>query len=132
VSGGWCRDGDAIVWALTVPAHARAEVHIPGLAVVEVGAGKHEWTTPTEAPPEEPTVTLWSPVADIVDSPRSYAAVMGVLDAHDTNLAEQVRRRTDWTLRTPLAAALFSVPPPVLDEIAAALDALARSQSHTR
>ncbi len=61
-------------------------------------------------------------IADIVAHPDAYAAVMGVLEAHDRQLADNVRRRTDWTLRTPLGAALFGVPGQIVEDIAAALN----------
>ena len=76
---------------------------------------------PARAAVDNGHVTLWSPIADIVAHPEAYAELMSVLEAHDRQLADNVRRRTDWTLRTPLGAALFGVPGHIVGEIAAAL-----------
>jgi hypothetical protein len=70
---------------------------------------------------------MWSPVAEVVDHLPAYNAMMDVLIAHDPALAEQVRKRTDWTTKTPLAAALFSVPPHVTENITKAITDLAIS-----
>ena len=121
IAGGWRRDGESVVWTLDVPAHSRADVQIPGVEPAEVGPGRHSWTTFVPTAHDNGHVMLWSPIADIVAQPVAYGAVMSVLEAHDRQLADNVRRRTDWTLRTPLGAALFGVPGDVVEEIAAAL-----------
>ncbi|MFS0735064.1 family 78 glycoside hydrolase catalytic domain [Microbacterium sp. 1P10UB] len=122
IAGGWRRDGDCVVWTLDVPAHARAEVSIPGVEAAEVGPGHHSWITSARTVVSTGHVMLWSPIADIVAHPGAYAVVMGVLEAHDRDLADNVRRRTDWTMGTPLGAALFGVPADVVEAIAAALN----------
>jgi alpha-L-rhamnosidase len=122
--GGWARVDGAVVWSLAVPAHARAIVELPGGEPIEVGPGRHTWTTEEAAQPASLEVSVWSPVAEIAARSGAYAAVMKRLDAHDPGLAENVRKRTDWTLNVPLAVALFSVPPAVTAEIATSLEAL--------
>lgn len=122
VEGGWRREKGAILWKLTVPAHATAAVRLPGLEL-EVGPGVHEWTTTEPTRTTAASVHMWSPVSEVVDNPEAFATVMEVLASHDGHLAEMVRRRTDWTLSTPLQIALFSVPPHVINQIAKELDA---------
>jgi alpha-L-rhamnosidase len=124
VVGGWVRDGADVRWSLTVPAHARATVVLAGREPIEVGPGEHEWTTTPVEAPTPPPASLWGPLADVAADPRSYDVVMSVLEEHDPGLADNVRRRTDWTLRTPLGAALFAVPGDVVGAIAAGLDEL--------
>ncbi|GEK87423.1 alpha-L-rhamnosidase [Microbacterium aerolatum] len=128
IRGGWRRRGAQIEWSLTVPAHARAVVEIPGVERQEVGTGSYSWVTDDERPVPVAASTLWSPVSAVVDDPAAYAAVMSVLDEHDPALADNVRRRTDWTLQTPLAAALFSVPGPVVAQIAASLEKISHAE----
>ncbi|AOX45873.1 alpha-L-rhamnosidase [Microbacterium sp. BH-3-3-3] len=123
-SASWRRHDGRIDWTLTVPAHGRADVVLPGLASTEAGSGHHAWSTANPAPNPGSALSLWSPVAEIVLSPPAYRAVMEALESSDPGLADLVRRRTDWTLRTPLAAALFSVPASVVDTVGAVLDAL--------
>ena len=125
VRGGWKRVDGEIRWTLKVPAHARAEIHIPGLSPTEVEPGSYEWTTADQLPAIAAVPTMWSPVSEVVDHLPAYNAVMDALTAHDALLAEQVRKRTDWTTKTPLAAALFSVPPPVAEDITTAIQRLA-------
>nr|WP_314840901.1 family 78 glycoside hydrolase catalytic domain [uncultured Microbacterium sp.] len=127
VAGGWRRLGDSVEWTLEVPSHARAVVRVPGIPSSEVGHGVHVWTTEVDPTSEADPVTIWSPVSDVVVDTRAYDAVMTVLESHDTSLADLVRRRTDWTLRAPLAVALFSVPADVTAQISAALEALRAS-----
>jgi alpha-L-rhamnosidase len=128
VRGGWQRIDGEIHWNLTVPAHSRAEIHIPDVSPAEVEPGSHQWTTTDQLPATAATVpTMWSPVAEVVDHLPAYNAMMDVLTAEDPSLAEQVRKRTDWTAKTPLAAALFSVPPHVTENITKAIADLAIS-----
>lgn len=127
VAGGWRRRGTSVDWTLEVPSHARAVVRVPGIRSSEVGPGVHVWTTEVDAAPEATPVTIWSPVSDVVVDARAYDAVMTVLESHDRSLADVVRRRTDWTLRAPLAVALFSVPTDVVADVSAALEGLGAS-----
>ena len=54
VRGGWERGDGEIRWNLTVPAHSRAEIHIPGLSPTEVEPGSYQWTTKVAAPRRSP------------------------------------------------------------------------------
>lgn len=127
ITGGWTREGMTIKWFLTVPAHARAVIEVPGVESDEVGSGSYNWTTTVAERMPSPPPSLWSPLVEIVENPHAYSTVMSALESHDPELADNVRRRTDWTLRTPLAVALFAVPASVTSAIGSALTAASES-----
>jgi alpha-L-rhamnosidase len=127
VRAGWKRTDVGIEVSLEVPAHSLAVVDVPGLPATAVGSGRHNWMvvdpgTPASAPTEG--WNLGTPVRVVADSAAAHRAVIHTLHDADPELAARVRARTDWTLRSPLAAVLFDVPGPILGRIASALDQL--------
>ncbi|MCI2957101.1 glycoside hydrolase family 78 protein [Agromyces atrinae] len=94
---GWQREGGRIRVEAIVPPNTSARVVLPGGEELEVGSGEHEWTvddTVVVVPPA--SVSLQSSLAQIVDDPAAYRAVLDVLEARKPEAAEALRLRTPW------------------------------------
>jgi alpha-L-rhamnosidase len=123
IVGGWRRSGGDIAYHLTVPAHSRAVVVLPGQGESEVGPGSYEWTHPSLTAPARPpkgTPSLVSPLRDIVDDEQAYRTVVAALSGYG-EAGRLFRSRTDWSARSPLIAMLWSLPPDAAGRIAGAL-----------
>ncbi|WP_243076488.1 alpha-L-rhamnosidase [Microbacterium sp. SS28] len=132
-SVSWRREGDEIVVTAVVPANTTAIVSLPGSsatdAALEVGAGAHEWrVTATPGAQTPPLPGLDASLADIIDDPRAYRAVLDALADFDAERAEAVRAETLWGAGRTLRSALMFTPPPVLDDIDRAVR---RATAHT-
>lgn len=120
----WQRDGDEIVVSAVVPANTRAQVVLPG-APAEVGSGSHEWRFPAPAAPTRPPLDgLHASLADVIDDPRAYAALIDTIAAVDPDRARAVRSETRWGAGRPVTTALMFSPP---DLLASVDDALRRA-----
>ncbi|WP_413354358.1 family 78 glycoside hydrolase catalytic domain [Microbacterium sp. 1P06AB] len=125
-SVSWRRDGDEIVVTAVVPANTTAEVDVPG-APDEVGSGRHEWRFAADATPPRPALDgLHASLADVIDDPRAYAALVDTVAAADPDRAEAVRAETRWGAGRPVTTALMFTPP---DLLAAVDDAIRRATS---
>ncbi|MFK4853539.1 family 78 glycoside hydrolase catalytic domain [Microbacterium sp. ZW T6_19] len=116
-SVSWVRDGDDVVVTAVVPANTTAEVSVPG-APEEVRSGTHEWRyrePPASALPALPG--LHASLADVIDDPRAYRALLGTLAEIDPDRAEAVRSGTVWGAGRPLSTALMFTPPDVLARV---------------
>jgi alpha-L-rhamnosidase len=122
-SAAWRREGDEIVVAAVVPANTTAVVALPSAdresaSEFEVGSGAHEWRVPAAAEPARPPLAgLQANLADVIDDPRAYRAVLDTLGAFDPERAEAVRAETRWGEGRTLASALMFTPPPVLEDV---------------
>jgi alpha-L-rhamnosidase len=116
-SAAWRREGDEIVVTVVVPANTTAEVDVPG-APDEVGSGRHEWrfAAPT-APPRPALDGLAASLADVIDDPRAYAALIDTVAAVDPDRAEAVRSQTRWGAGRPVTTALMFTPPDLLASV---------------
>jgi alpha-L-rhamnosidase len=116
-SAGWHRDGSDIVVRAVVPANTTAVVDLPGIRS-EVGSGAHEWTFPAPVSAERPALDgLTASLADVIDDPRAYRALLDTLTEIDPARAEAVRADTLWGAGRPLSAALMFTPPDVLAKV---------------
>ncbi|MGQ2914293.1 family 78 glycoside hydrolase catalytic domain [Microbacterium aurantiacum] len=117
-SVAWHREGDEIVVDAVVPPNTVAEVDLGDDAIREVGSGTHTWRT-TSAPALErpPLPGLDAMLADVIDDPRAYRALLETLGAHAPERVDAVRAGTVWGARRPLSTALMFTPPPVLEAI---------------
>jgi alpha-L-rhamnosidase len=116
-SVSWRRDGDEIVVTAVVPANTRAEVAIPG-APDEVGSGDHEWRfRAPEASKRPPLDGLQASLADVIDDPRAYAALIDTIAAVDPDRAQAVRSETRWGAGRPVTSALMFTPPDLLASV---------------
>lgn len=115
-SVAWRRDGSSVVVSATVPPNTTAEVSLgDDASSVEVGSGVHEWridAAPVAARP--PLDGLAASLADVIDDPRAYAALVGTLQEIDPARAQAVRTETTWGAGRPLQSALMFTPPDVL------------------
>lgn len=110
----WRRDGDTIVVTATVPANTTADVDLPGLTTT-VGPGAHEWRVAAASAAVRPALPgLEADLADIIDDPRAYRALLDTLTAVAPERVDAVRGETTWAAGRPLATALMFTPPPVL------------------
>ncbi|MFC0678744.1 family 78 glycoside hydrolase catalytic domain [Lysobacter korlensis] len=119
----WRRDGAAFQLTAVVPANSTATVWMPGAGKpVEVGSGRHSFTTELERTEESRhRFSLDSPLDRVVEDPDAYAAVIRALEEADPERAAYFRRRTRWVPNRPLRSAMFLTPPPVLEAIEKAL-----------
>lgn len=116
-SVSWRRDRDQIVVTAVVPANTTAEVAVPG-APDEVGSGRHEWRFAAPATPPRPALDgLHASLADVIDDPRAYAALVDTVAAVDPDRAEAVRAETRWGAGRPVTTALMFTPPDLLASV---------------
>ena len=113
----WVRDGDEIVVTAIVPANTTAEVSVPG-APEEVRSGTHVWRYREPAASALPALPgLAASLADVIDDPRAYRALLDTLAEIDPDRAEAVRSGTVWGAGRPLSTALMFTPPDVLARV---------------
>ncbi len=124
IEAGWRREGDDVVVEASIPANTSAEIVLPGSSeVVEVGSGRHEWRVrlPRRTPPTGP-LTIDSPLADVLERPEAYRAIVEELSRRDGELAATFRRRTRWVRERSLRDALERVPGDVVEGVGRALE----------
>ncbi|MDT0181751.1 family 78 glycoside hydrolase catalytic domain [Microbacterium sp. ARD31] len=123
-SVGWVREGDEIVVTATVPANTTAVVELAGREPFEVGSGAHAWRMPQVAASDRPQLPgLDASLADVIDDPRAYRALLDTLAEIDPERAESVRAETHWGRGRTVSTALMFTPPPVLAAVDAAIRA---------
>jgi alpha-L-rhamnosidase len=121
-SVSWARDGDDVVVRAHVPPNTTAVVDLPGAAATEVGSGSHEWRFTAERVAARPALDgLAASLADVIDDPRAYRALLDTLAEVDPDRAEAVRSETHWGANRSVATALMFVPPAFLGQVDAAL-----------
>ncbi|GMM96003.1 alpha-L-rhamnosidase [Microbacterium luteum] len=120
----WRREGDEIVVSAVVPANTVAEVDLGDGAAREVASGSHEWRVAAAAPRQHPALPgLDAMLADVIDDPRAYRALLDTLSEHAPERVDAVRTGTVWGTRRALSTALMFTPPHVLAEVDAAIRA---------
>jgi alpha-L-rhamnosidase len=126
-SVAWLRDGSEIVVRAVVPPNTSAVVDLPGIPGSEVGSGTHEWRIAPPAQTERAALDgLAASLADVIDDPRAYRALLDTLTDVDPARAEAVRADTVWGSGRPLSAALMFTPPDVLAKVDEAVRAATR------
>ncbi|MFH8251415.1 family 78 glycoside hydrolase catalytic domain [Microbacterium sp. B2969] len=117
-SVSWRRDGDELVVHAAVPANTTAVVDLAGLPATTVGSGSHEWRVAAPAASARPPLPgLDASLADVIDDPRAYRAVLDTLAEFDADRAEAIRAETVWGAGRSLRSALMFTPPPVLADV---------------
>ena len=120
----WRREGDEVVVTAVVPANTVAEVDLGDGDVHEVDSGAHTWRTAAAKPRQHPPLPgLDAMLADVIDDPRAYRALLHTLAEHAPERVDAVRTGTVWGSRRALSTALMFTPPPVLAEVDAAIRA---------
>jgi alpha-L-rhamnosidase len=127
-SVAWSREGDDIVVTAVVPPNTTAVVDLPGFSasadVLEVGSGTHEWRLAAEAAAEHPALDgLAASLADVIDDPRAYQALLDTVARFDGARAEAMRADTLWGANRTVESELMFVPPTLLAEVDEALRA---------
>jgi alpha-L-rhamnosidase len=125
-SVAWAREGDEIVVRAVVPANTTAVIDLPGAseAPSEIGSGSHEWRFTAEPDAERPALAgLSASLAEVIDDPRAYRALLDTVASFDAGRAEAVRAETVWGENRNVHSALMFTPPPVLDAVDSALRA---------
>ena len=129
-SAGWQREGDRVHFRAEVPPNTTAHVELPSGAVHEVGSGVHTWVEDHPRPvPIRGPLNLSSSLAEIIDDPEAYRAVLAAIRATDPERAEVFRRTTRWTAGRQLREPLNKAPLHILDAIEKALAALPSDHS---
>jgi alpha-L-rhamnosidase len=123
-SVAWVREGGQVVVRAVVPANTTAVVDLPGSAPIEVGSGAHEWRFDAEPAVERPALDgLAASLADVIDDPRAYRALLDTVARFDEGRAEAVRAETVWGANRSVGSALMFVPPSLLADVDEALRA---------
>lgn len=124
-SVAWHRDGTDVVVRAVIPPNTSAVVDLPAHPTgVEVGSGAHEWRYAEPAGAERgPLPGLAASLADVIDDPRAYRALLDTLAEIDPDRAESVRAETVWGAGRALSTALMFTPPDVLAKVDAAIRA---------
>ena len=123
-SVGWVRDGSEVIVTAVVPPNTKAVVDLGRDETFEVGSGTHEWRMPAApASVGPPLPGLDASLADVIDDPRAYRALLDTLAAFDPQRAEAVRAETLWGANRTVGSALMFVPPPVKAQVDEALRA---------
>ena len=123
-SVSWVREDDEIVVRAVVPPNTTAIVDLPGAPSDEVGSGAHEWRFAAEPAAELPVLDgLAASLADVIDDPRAYRALLDTVARFDAGRAESVRAETLWGANRTVGSALMFVPPSLLVEVDEALRA---------
>ena len=126
--GRLAQDGTQIVVEASVPANSSAVVRLPGQEPFTATAGTHEWTV-TEAPAAAPgPITTSSPLAEIMDDPAAYDAVMGAFRSVSPELASEFSKRTNWLPSEPLIGGFTLITPAIAAEIETRLASLNASR----
>lgn len=132
-AAGWERNADgSLTVTATVPANARAEVFLPGSdTALSVGSGDHSWRV--DAPGAEaplPRLSDSVTLAQVIDDPEAYRAVFEAIARHDSQRADDFRRRTKWIEERKLLddITLSLTPQAITADIAASLRALQASR----
>lgn len=120
-SVSWRREGDDVVVTAVVPPNTRAEVDLPGIGTsvaAEVGSGTHTWRIPAEPAPARPALDgIRASLADVLDDPRAYTALLDTVAAVDPGRADAIRSETRWGAGRPVVTALMFTPPALLDAV---------------
>ncbi|MGF6823768.1 alpha-L-rhamnosidase [Microbacterium sp. ZKA21] len=123
-SVAWRREGGEIVVSALVPANTTATVSLPGTDEFVVGSGRFEWRVAAASAPERsPLPGLDASLADVIDDPRAYRALLDAVAAFDPEHAEAVRRDTLWGRGRTVNGALMFTPPQVIADVDAAIRA---------
>ena len=122
-------EGEEIVVRAVVPPNTRADVELPGAPGLpglrtEVGSGSHEWRVPAAAPPERPPLDgVAAALADVVDDPRAYRALLDTLAERAPDRVPAVRDQTRWGTGRTVTSVLMFAPPDLVEAVDAAIRA---------
>ena len=121
------REGSDVVVRPRCPPNTTAVVDLPGR-----GSGRSRWARArtnggcrrrTGIRARGPLPGLEASLADVIDDPRAYRALLDTLTAIDPAQAEAVRAETLWGENRTVGSALMFVPPPVKAQVDEALRA---------
>ena len=133
-SAGWERRGDRLVVDAVVPPNTTATVRLPGAAeALTVGSGTHRWEVAAPAVSNgHGPVGLNTPLAEVIDDPEAYEALVTTLRTQDAAQARDFRDRTRWLPNRPLSDALDRVSPQVKESVQAALESVSSGRAGAR
>jgi alpha-L-rhamnosidase len=98
----WQIENDEMVVGIEVPPNTSASVSLPGYhdSPIEVGSGRHHWSYPYQIPEVTyPPLTLDSTLGELIDNPKAYALVMGIIAQHSPEFVDRLAGQTKVTLR---------------------------------
>lgn len=79
----WRRDGDTLTVEAEVPPNTTADVELPdGQPIVTVGSGLHTWRIATPSDTGRPTLTVDTPMSEMLDHPDAMAVLRETLTRH--------------------------------------------------
>jgi alpha-L-rhamnosidase len=118
----WEAGGGGVTVTATVPPNTTAFVELPGRDPFEVGSGSHSWTIDDPRPAVKREIrSMKSSLADIIDDPEAYSAVVSAVLRSDPDLARSLRRTTKWVDEQALSAVVWLSPNETVNAIEQAL-----------
>ncbi|MFH8252711.1 family 78 glycoside hydrolase catalytic domain [Microbacterium sp. B2969] len=116
----WSREEGRVRIAATLPANTSATVQLPdGSEPFTVGSGTHEWTVAgsSRSINRVQQLSMRTDLAQVIEDPDAYAAVLGALERHAPHAAQTLRTRTRWEPGVPLDVEFFILPKAVQSAI---------------
>lgn len=111
----WRRERGSVVVEALIPPNSRAEVQLPGRPRFQVGSGSHAWTVDDRAVSSDVhEITMDTPLAEVIDDPCAYEAVVSAFDSVDPAVGKDFRRRTRWVANQALSSTTRLVSTKVL------------------
>jgi len=120
----WHRIDGSVTITATVPANASAHVVLPDGRELSVDAGRHSWTVAAEPERVPSRLSTATSLAEIMDDPEAYRAVLDAFTRIDPAVATDFRKRTAWVPNQPLFGAFSLISPAVVAEVEGSLAAL--------
>ena len=121
-SVSWRRRCDVIVVTAQVPSNTTAVVDLPGQPRLTVGSGVHQWRIRAESVAVSPPLPgLSASLADVIDDPRAYRALLDALEDTDPDRARTLRTDTRWTTGRPVSSILMFAPKALHDAVDTAI-----------
>lgn len=104
----WTRADGVLRVEAVIPPNTTATVVLPDGQTHEVGSGTHAWEVADTAVASAPgEVSFATNLADIIDDPEAYRAVLDVIRAGNPEAAELIRTSTKWMAGRELGEAVF-------------------------
>jgi alpha-L-rhamnosidase len=129
----WRRHATHLSIEAVIPPNTTATVTLPGQTrPFTVGSGQHSWTVnETRQAHHLQELSLTSAMAQIIDDPDAYQALLDAFDQHQPGSAREFTKHTKWTPGRYLREAVNRAPHDVVEQISRAFKRLNQSRGAT-